>query len=281
MNVRPSAFSRSATAKAAGMTGAAAWTVELLWMSSSSRMCDATPFASAAPAAEDLRPEKTVASSQAPRPRTTCWAMRAGGSSEPAIADPSQSRIERFVSVIADCGRSDHRTPARKSARIREAGAMVHQDGADCPRCHPARRCRYGPTTVVDRAEHSRRTLWADHPARDLRAEYRASSGRRVAHGQYRSADPRDGPPRVLAVRRLHAVRRRDALSAAHPGRLCRLLFPAKGSSLRLRRTVGGRSELLEYFGLRGRRPCTRVASRRRWRTRLGLHARRVALAAV
>lgn len=50
--------------------------------------------------------------------------MRAGGSVDPPSADPSQSRIDRLVSTMADGGRSDHVVRARNSARIRETGAM-------------------------------------------------------------------------------------------------------------------------------------------------------------
>jgi len=78
-----------------GFTGAAAWSVEPLCTSSSSRMCDATPFARAAAGADPRPAPKTVDSSPAPRPPATRCAMRAGDSSAPASADPSQSSVAR------------------------------------------------------------------------------------------------------------------------------------------------------------------------------------------
>src|SRR5438132_13938311 len=88
-------------------------------MSSSSRMCEATPLAKAA-AAADARPAlKTVASFETPKPAATCCASRAGFSTDPASADPSQSVIARRAWSTTSGGRSSYRVAARTSASAR------------------------------------------------------------------------------------------------------------------------------------------------------------------
>src|ERR1700681_1142179 len=122
MKERPSACSRSATASAAGMTGAAPCRVLPLCTSSSSSTCDATPLASAAAAADARPPAKTVASSDVPSPATHSRTIRAGGSSAPASADPSQSRMARCVSATTAGGRSAYLVAESVSARVRVRG---------------------------------------------------------------------------------------------------------------------------------------------------------------
>src|SRR3954468_7393070 len=92
-------------------------------------MCDATPLANAAPAAEDLAPLKTVASEDAPSFATTSRAIRAGASIDPASAEPSQSRMARRVSAIVVDGKSSNRVTASTSARRRlTASGAVDED---------------------------------------------------------------------------------------------------------------------------------------------------------
>src|SRR3954470_18986407 len=88
-------------------------------MSSSSRMCDATPFANAAAAADPRPAPNIVDSLDVPRPAATCCAMRAGGSIDPASADPSQSRIDRFAWSTTSCGRSVYVVADSTSASAR------------------------------------------------------------------------------------------------------------------------------------------------------------------
>src|SRR5882672_1442213 len=88
-------------------------------MSSSSRMCDATPFANAA-AAADARPAPNIVDSfEAPRPAATRCARRAGFSTEPPSAEPSQSVIDRRVCSRMSPARSPYVVDARTSASSR------------------------------------------------------------------------------------------------------------------------------------------------------------------
>src|SRR5579862_2511874 len=92
-------------------------------------MCDATPLASAAPAADELPPLNTVAWFDAPSPATTRCASRAGLSIDPASADPSQSRMARRVSETTPGGRSPYRELDIASARRCETGSRFGEDG--------------------------------------------------------------------------------------------------------------------------------------------------------
>src|ERR1043166_7780586 len=85
-------------------------------------MCDATPLANAAPAADDRGAPNTVASFDAPSCKTTACANRAGRSLDPASAEPSQSRTARRVSPTTAVGRSAYRVAERTSARRRVTG---------------------------------------------------------------------------------------------------------------------------------------------------------------
>src|SRR4051794_26854007 len=100
--------------------------------------------------------------------------MRAGGSMEPAIADPSQSRIDRCVSTIAERGKSDQVARARKSARVRETCAMlikmapsstdvILKGVAPRPR-QPSFRGEEQPSGAL-RADCRPRDLWVEHRA--------------------------------------------------------------------------------------------------------------------
>src|SRR2546423_7652133 len=88
-------------------------------MSSSSRMWDATPFASAA-AAADARPAPNIVDSlDDPNPEATCCAVRAGRSIDPPGAEPSQSRIDRVAWLTTSTGRSSKRVDDNASASAR------------------------------------------------------------------------------------------------------------------------------------------------------------------
>src|SRR5688572_12388066 len=88
-------------------------------MSSSSRIWDATPLASAAAGALARVFGKTVHSVDCPKPEMTARAIRAGASNAPASAEPSQSRMERSVSITTCSGRSLKRVCAMTSASCR------------------------------------------------------------------------------------------------------------------------------------------------------------------
>src|SRR6185436_9919298 len=93
-------------------------------------MCEATPLAIDAPAADDLPPLNTVASDDVPSRATTCCASLAGRSTDPASADPSQSRTARRVSATVPGGRSSNRVVASVSERRRltASGAAGEDD---------------------------------------------------------------------------------------------------------------------------------------------------------
>src|SRR3954468_21450545 len=88
-------------------------------MSSSSRMCEATPLANAAAGAEGRGGLNTVASFEVPNPAATCCERRAGFSMEPASADPSQSVTARFACSMTSAGSESYRADASVSASAR------------------------------------------------------------------------------------------------------------------------------------------------------------------
>src|SRR6266850_2123629 len=107
-------------------------------MSSSSRMCDATPLANAA-AAADARPAPNIVDSfDAPNPAATCCARRAGLSMEPPSAEPSQSAIDRRVCSRMSAGRSVYFVDARTSAntRVRSSDTEILQPFHDDREVH-------------------------------------------------------------------------------------------------------------------------------------------------
>src|SRR5579883_1410267 len=81
-------------------------------------MWDATPLAKAAAIADPRPQPKTVASFDAPNVLATRCAIRAGGSSDPVRAEPSQSRTVLCVSSITAAGRSAGRSAERCPASI-------------------------------------------------------------------------------------------------------------------------------------------------------------------
>src|SRR5947207_6942386 len=99
-------------------------------MSSSSRMCEATPFAKAATGADArppspprgfgaTRPANTVASFDVPKRSAICRASRAGFSIEPPSAEPSQSVTDRCACSMTSRGRSSYLVEASTSASAR------------------------------------------------------------------------------------------------------------------------------------------------------------------
>ena len=70
-------------------------------------MWEATPLARAGPDAEDLSRGNTVAWSDMPSVATYCCAIAAGGSGDPARADPSQSSTARLACSTTSAGKSE------------------------------------------------------------------------------------------------------------------------------------------------------------------------------